>query len=164
MSAQYVALCVSTQYVALCVSAQYVALCVSAQYVALCVSAQYVALCVSAQYVALCVSAQYVALCVSAQYVALCVSAQYVALCVSAQYVDCLFQERMWRKNRRYAGRGCYGVDLNRNWDYKWGGEKMWTQYIAVCAWYIVCLENSFKGELHYVLPTCFPTENGSFK
>jgi hypothetical protein len=30
--------------------------------------------------------------------------------------------DRMWRKNRRYNGiSGCYGVDLNRNFGYKWG-------------------------------------------
>jgi len=30
---------------------------------------------------------------------------------------------RMWRKNRRNnEGSGCYGVDLNRNWGYAWGG------------------------------------------
>jgi len=27
---------------------------------------------------------------------------------------------RMWRKNRKSVGSGCYGVDLNRNFDYKW--------------------------------------------
>lgn len=30
---------------------------------------------------------------------------------------------RMWRKNRRNnPSSSCYGVDLNRNWDYGWGG------------------------------------------
>ena len=28
---------------------------------------------------------------------------------------------RMWRKNRRCEGHGCPGVDINRNYDYKWG-------------------------------------------
>jgi carboxypeptidase A1 len=28
--------------------------------------------------------------------------------------------DRLWRKNRRNNGDGSYGVDLNRNWDYKW--------------------------------------------
>ncbi|KXN69776.1 Zn-dependent exopeptidase [Conidiobolus coronatus NRRL 28638] len=28
--------------------------------------------------------------------------------------------DRLWRKNRRNNGDGTYGVDLNRNWDYKW--------------------------------------------
>ncbi len=28
----------------------------------------------------------------------------------------------MWRKNRRKNGGGTYGVDLNRNYPYKWGG------------------------------------------
>ncbi|XP_043685175.1 carboxypeptidase B-like [Vespula pensylvanica] len=31
--------------------------------------------------------------------------------------------DRLWRKNRRnYAGSQCAGVDLNRNFGYKWGG------------------------------------------
>jgi carboxypeptidase A1 len=29
--------------------------------------------------------------------------------------------DRFWRKNRRNNGDGTFGVDLNRNWDYKWG-------------------------------------------
>ncbi|XP_059052614.1 carboxypeptidase B-like [Achroia grisella] len=33
--------------------------------------------------------------------------------------------DRLWRKNRRpgIAGRGCSGVDLNRNFGYRWGGK-----------------------------------------
>jgi len=35
--------------------------------------------------------------------------------------------DRLWRKNRRYLGiingRETYGVDLNRNWGYEWGGQ-----------------------------------------
>ena len=31
-------------------------------------------------------------------------------------------RDRMWRKNRRDNGDGTFGVDLNRNWGYKWGG------------------------------------------
>ena len=32
--------------------------------------------------------------------------------------------DRLWRKNRRInEGSPCVGVDLNRNWDYEWGGE-----------------------------------------
>jgi len=30
---------------------------------------------------------------------------------------------RLWRKNRRDNGDGTFGVDLNRNWSYLWGGE-----------------------------------------
>jgi len=30
--------------------------------------------------------------------------------------------ERYWRKNRRNNGDGTFGVDLNRNWDFGWGG------------------------------------------
>jgi hypothetical protein len=29
---------------------------------------------------------------------------------------------RVWRKNRRDNGNGTFGVDLNRNWGYMWGG------------------------------------------
>ncbi|MFN0152527.1 MAG: M14 family zinc carboxypeptidase [bacterium] len=29
----------------------------------------------------------------------------------------------MWRKNRRDNGGGCFGVDLNRNYPYAWGGQ-----------------------------------------
>ena len=33
--------------------------------------------------------------------------------------------DRLWRKNLRDNGGdpNCNGVDLNRNWDFKWGGE-----------------------------------------
>jgi murein tripeptide amidase MpaA len=31
--------------------------------------------------------------------------------------------ERFWRKNRRSNGGGSFGVDLNRNWGYEWGGQ-----------------------------------------
>ncbi|KXN69775.1 Zn-dependent exopeptidase [Conidiobolus coronatus NRRL 28638] len=30
-------------------------------------------------------------------------------------------KDRFWRKNRRNNGDGTFGVDLNRNWNYKWG-------------------------------------------
>lgn len=30
---------------------------------------------------------------------------------------------RLWRKNRRPNAGGSFGVDLNRNWGYQWGGE-----------------------------------------
>uniref|UniRef100_A0AC34F3D6 Peptidase M14 carboxypeptidase A domain-containing protein n=1 Tax=Panagrolaimus sp. ES5 TaxID=591445 RepID=A0AC34F3D6_9BILA len=30
-------------------------------------------------------------------------------------------KDRMWRKTRSGPRQGCYGVDPNRNWDYKWG-------------------------------------------
>ncbi len=30
--------------------------------------------------------------------------------------------ERLWRKNRRNNGDGTFGVDLNRNWSYQYGG------------------------------------------
>ncbi|ORY87504.1 hypothetical protein BCR35DRAFT_277408 [Leucosporidium creatinivorum] len=28
--------------------------------------------------------------------------------------------DRLWRKNRQPTGDGCYGVDMNRNWGFKW--------------------------------------------
>lgn len=31
-------------------------------------------------------------------------------------------RDRLWRKNRRNNGDGTFGVDLNRNYSYKWGG------------------------------------------
>lgn len=31
--------------------------------------------------------------------------------------------ERFWRKNRRLNPSGDFGVDLNRNWGYEWGGD-----------------------------------------
>ena len=32
----------------------------------------------------------------------------------------------MWRKNRsRQYGSKCVGVDLNRNWGFRWGGESV---------------------------------------
>lgn len=32
--------------------------------------------------------------------------------------------DRLWRKNKRKAGHsGCFGVDLNRNFGYRWGGK-----------------------------------------
>ncbi|MCX7992545.1 MAG: M14 family metallocarboxypeptidase, partial [Fimbriimonadales bacterium] len=42
-------------------------------------------------------------------------------------YVFTHTQNRLWRKNRRFNGRNqwnqpVYGVDLNRNWSYGWGG------------------------------------------
>ncbi len=37
-------------------------------------------------------------------------------------YVHTWNGERLWRKNRRVNGDGSIGVDLNRNWDFAWGG------------------------------------------
>jgi murein tripeptide amidase MpaA len=31
--------------------------------------------------------------------------------------------QRLWRKNRRDNGDGTFGVDLNRNWGFEWGGQ-----------------------------------------
>jgi len=37
-------------------------------------------------------------------------------------YVYTWTDDRLWRKNRRKnEGSACYGVDLNRNWDFEWG-------------------------------------------
>ncbi|MGE0479232.1 MAG: M14 family zinc carboxypeptidase [Phycisphaerae bacterium] len=38
-------------------------------------------------------------------------------------YVYSWTNNRLWRKNRRNNGNGTFGVDLNRNWGYQWGGE-----------------------------------------
>jgi len=35
---------------------------------------------------------------------------------------------RLWRKNRRLNSGGSYGVDLNRNWGFQWGGQGASTQ------------------------------------
>ncbi|MCC6907898.1 MAG: hypothetical protein IT430_08175 [Phycisphaerales bacterium] len=37
-------------------------------------------------------------------------------------YVYTWTSNRLWRKNRRNNGNGTFGIDLNRNWSYKWGG------------------------------------------
>ncbi len=37
-------------------------------------------------------------------------------------YVYSWTSERLWRKNRRNNGNGTFGVDINRNWGYQWGG------------------------------------------
>ncbi|MCA9289572.1 MAG: hypothetical protein KDA25_00495, partial [Phycisphaerales bacterium] len=37
-------------------------------------------------------------------------------------YVYTWGPDRFWRKNRRSNGDGTFGVDLNRNWGYEWGG------------------------------------------
>ena len=40
------------------------------------------------------------------------------------QCSDSTFQFRLWRKSRsREIDRACVGVDLNRNFDYRWGGK-----------------------------------------
>jgi murein tripeptide amidase MpaA len=37
-------------------------------------------------------------------------------------YVFTWTDDRMWRKNRRKnPNSSCYGVDINRNWNYQWG-------------------------------------------
>jgi murein tripeptide amidase MpaA len=37
-------------------------------------------------------------------------------------YVFTWESDRLWRKNRSDNGGGVYGVDINRNWGYAWGG------------------------------------------
>ena len=47
----------------------------------------------------------------------------YLLPCVNPDgYQYTWLNDRMWRKNRRNNGDGSYGVDLNRNWAYGWGG------------------------------------------
>ncbi|CAH0664146.1 unnamed protein product [Spodoptera exigua] len=36
-------------------------------------------------------------------------------------YEYSLYKDRLWKKNRRQVSDFCYGVDLNRNFDYNWG-------------------------------------------
>jgi hypothetical protein len=38
-------------------------------------------------------------------------------------YLHSWSTSRLWRKNRRLNSGGSYGVDLNRNWGYQWGGQ-----------------------------------------
>lgn len=47
----------------------------------------------------------------------------FLAPCVNPDGYDYTWTtERLWRKNRRPNGDGTFGVDLNRNWAYGWGG------------------------------------------
>jgi len=47
----------------------------------------------------------------------------YLAPCVNPDgYEYTWTDERLWRKNRRDNMDGTFGVDLNRNWAYGWGG------------------------------------------
>lgn len=41
---------------------------------------------------------------------------------------------RLWRKNRRNNGDGTFGVDLNRNWAYGWGGGKPRSNFRGLAA------------------------------
>ena len=43
-------------------------------------------------------------------------------------YLHSWSTSRLWRKNRRLNSGGSYGVDLNRNWGYQWGGQGASTQ------------------------------------
>jgi len=48
----------------------------------------------------------------------------YLSPCVNPDgYAYTWTNNRLWRKNRRHNGSGIYGVDLNRNWAFGWGGE-----------------------------------------
>jgi len=47
----------------------------------------------------------------------------YLAPCVNPDGYEYTWTTyRLWRKNRRNNGDGTFGVDLNRNWAYGWGG------------------------------------------
>ncbi|MEK6644911.1 MAG: M14 metallopeptidase family protein [Planctomycetota bacterium] len=47
----------------------------------------------------------------------------FLAPCVNPDgYLYTWTTERLWRKNRRPNGDGTFGVDLNRNWAFGWGG------------------------------------------
>ncbi len=43
-------------------------------------------------------------------------------VCNPDGYVYTWTTNRLWRKNRRNNGDGTFGVDLNRNWAFQWGG------------------------------------------
>jgi len=45
-----------------------------------------------------------------------------VPVCNPDGYVYSWTTNRLWRKNRRNNGDGSFGVDLNRNWAFQWGG------------------------------------------
>ena len=46
----------------------------------------------------------------------------YVIPVVNADGYEYTQSVRLWRKNRRNNGDGTFGVDLNRNWPFAWGG------------------------------------------
>ena len=45
-----------------------------------------------------------------------------IPVCNPDGYVHTWTTNRLWRKNRRNNGDGTFGVDLNRNWAFQWGG------------------------------------------
>ena len=46
---------------------------------------------------------------------------------------------RLWRKSRsRTSDRTCYGVDLNRNFDYRWGGMKLILILLILSAFFYI--------------------------
>lgn len=45
-----------------------------------------------------------------------------IPVCNPDGYVYSWTTNRLWRKNRRNNGDGSFGVDLNRNWAFQWGG------------------------------------------
>ena len=45
-----------------------------------------------------------------------------IPVCNPDGYVFTWTTNRLWRKNRRVNGDGTFGVDLNRNWAFQWGG------------------------------------------
>jgi len=45
-----------------------------------------------------------------------------IPVCNPDGYVFTWTGDRLWRKNRRVNGDGSFGVDLNRNWAFQWGG------------------------------------------
>ncbi|RMF85415.1 MAG: hypothetical protein D6744_01440, partial [Planctomycetota bacterium] len=47
----------------------------------------------------------------------------YVIPVVNADGYEYSLTDRFWRKNRRNNGDGTFGVDLNRNWPFAWGGD-----------------------------------------
>jgi len=49
--------------------------------------------------------------------------------------------DRFWRKNRSNTSvPGCIGVDLNRNWDFKYNGLYMYNNKISILVIFLQCL------------------------
>jgi len=49
-------------------------------------------------------------------------SIDVIPVCNPDGYIHTWTTNRLWRKNRRINGDGTFGVDLNRNWAFQWGG------------------------------------------
>ena len=60
---------------------------------------------------------------------------------------------RLWRKNRSInEGTKCVGVDLNRNWDYNWGGEGQLMVQLHSCTLLYRIYHCNFGEFSHYIM------------